>query len=208
MPHRHTTKSPRQRNSWNEHSAANSCFTFPTSPLVKHGRLSTRSANHEPKPTPSDDSFPGQPRQATSHARTRASQGPSWISMRAASKKTSTNSTTASGHSPASLVSMFSASMTRCSATPQPSPLEASRPNHSTTPYSLASSSRHNDSGKAGNGDSLSAKQTLTSSPGGDTVTPSQNSAQRTIKHTSGFTATSPSRNPHDDQTSNNSPRA
>jgi hypothetical protein len=69
---------------------------------------------------------------------------------------------------------------------------KASRQNRSTTPFSPASSSAHNDSGTAGNEDSPFARQTATSNPGDNTATPNHHCATHTIKHTSGSTVTSP----------------
>ena len=152
---------------------------------------------------PYDDSSPGLHRQVTSHLGKRASREESWTNTRAASKRTSTGSTRTSGRSPTSLASISWALITRCSPAQQHSHSPASRQNPSTTQYSPASSSPHNDSGRAANEGSLSAKQMPTSNRGDETGTPSRNCALRTIKLTFGFTAILPSHNPCDDQTLN-----
>ena len=203
MPHRHTIKSRRRQNSWNADNEANSPSTFLTSASEKHDKRSAPNANHEVRQMPYDDSSPGQHQQVTSNLRKQASREESWTNTRAASKRTSTSLTRISGCSPTSLASISSALMTRCSPAQQHSHSPASRQNPSTTPYSPASSSPHNDSGRAENEGSLSAKQMPTSNRGDDMGTPNRSCARRTIKLTFGFTAILPSHNPCDDQTSN-----
>src|SRR6267378_2110803 len=109
MPHRHTIKSRRQRNSLNVHNEVNSRSTFLISASEKHDKRSTPSANHEAKQMPYGDSSPGQHRQVTSHLGKRASREESWTNTRVASKRTSTGSTRTSGCSPTSLASISSA---------------------------------------------------------------------------------------------------